>query len=63
MHRRPTTQDITWLLDLHNNKQLDLNPPIDPRPSKAERVLQFSGDGIDLRCMRPLRALRIQIAL
>ncbi|MXQ11186.1 DUF262 domain-containing protein [Microvirga makkahensis] len=27
MQRRPTTQDISWLLDLDRNKQLDLNPP------------------------------------
>lgn len=27
MERRPTTQQISWLLDLDNNKQLDLNPP------------------------------------
>lgn len=27
MQRRPTTQDISWLLDLDRNNQLDLNPP------------------------------------
>lgn len=27
MERRPTTQQISWLLDLFNNNQLDLNPP------------------------------------
>lgn len=26
MQRRPSTQDITWLLDLNQNNQLDLNP-------------------------------------
>src|SRR6478735_8450204 len=27
MQRRPTTQDISWLLDLEKNNQLDLDPP------------------------------------
>jgi Protein of unknown function DUF262 len=27
MKRRPTTQDITWFLDLNRNNQLDLEPP------------------------------------
>lgn len=27
MERRPTTQQVTWFLDLANNGQLDLNPP------------------------------------
>ncbi len=31
MNRRPSTQDITWLLDLSNNKQLDLDPPYQRR--------------------------------
>lgn len=26
MQRRPSTQDVTWLLDLNQNNQLDLNP-------------------------------------
>lgn len=31
MNRRPSTQDITWLLDLNQNKQLDLDPPYQRR--------------------------------
>jgi hypothetical protein len=31
MKRRLTTQDITWFLDLHRNKQLDLDPPYQRR--------------------------------
>jgi hypothetical protein len=31
MKRRPTTQDISWLLDLARNKQLDLDPPYQRR--------------------------------
>lgn len=31
MNRRPTTQDISWFIDLHNNQQLDLNPPYQRR--------------------------------
>ena len=31
MNRRPTTQDISWFLDLYNNNQLDLSPPYQRR--------------------------------
>ncbi|MCP3244118.1 DUF262 domain-containing protein [Aeromonas hydrophila] len=31
MERRLTTQDISWFLDLHRNKQLNLNPPYQRR--------------------------------
>ncbi len=31
MQRRPSTQDITWLIDLDHNNQLDLNPPYQRR--------------------------------
>lgn len=31
MNRRPTTQDISWFLDLHNNNQLELSPPYQRR--------------------------------
>ncbi|MFO1078007.1 MAG: DUF262 domain-containing protein [Planctomycetota bacterium] len=31
MKRHPTTQDISWFLDQHRNKQLDLNPPYQRR--------------------------------
>lgn len=31
MKRRPTTQDVSWFLDLKDNKQLDLNPPYQRR--------------------------------
>jgi hypothetical protein len=29
--RRVTTQDISWFLDLDNNKQLNLDPPYQRR--------------------------------
>lgn len=31
MKRRPTTQDISWFLDLYRNEQLDLDPPYQRR--------------------------------
>ena len=31
MKRRPTSQDISWFLDLHQRNQLDLNPPYQRR--------------------------------
>jgi hypothetical protein len=31
MNRRPTTQDMSWFLDLYRNKQLNLNPPYQRR--------------------------------
>lgn len=46
MQRRPSTQDITWLLDLHQNKQLDLNPPYQRRSVWSQRDKQFFLDTI-----------------
>jgi hypothetical protein len=46
MQRRPSTQDITWLLDLHQNKQLDLNPPYQRRSVWSARDKQFFLDTI-----------------
>jgi hypothetical protein len=46
MQRRPTTQDITWLLDLHRNKQLDLDPPYQRRSVWTRRDKQFFLDTI-----------------
>lgn len=31
MKRRPSTQDVSWFLDLYSNKQLDLDPPYQRR--------------------------------
>ncbi len=41
MKRRPTTQDITWLLDLDRNKQLDLDPPYQRRSVWTRKDKQF----------------------
>ena len=38
MDRRPTTQDITWLLDLERNSQLDLDPPYQRRSVWTRKV-------------------------
>ena len=46
MHRRPTTQDITWLLDLHQNNKLDLNPPYQRRSVWTRKDKQFFLDTI-----------------
>ena len=46
MIRRPTTQDITWLLDLHRNKQLDLDPPYQRRSVWTRKDKQFFLDTI-----------------
>jgi hypothetical protein len=46
MQRRPTTQDLTWLLDLHHNKQLDLDPPYQRRSVWTRRDKQFFLDTI-----------------
>src|SRR6266852_2160368 len=46
MQRRPTTQDITWLVDLHQNKQLDLEPPYQRRSVWTRRDKQFFLDTI-----------------
>jgi hypothetical protein len=44
--RRPTTQDITWLLDLARNKQLDLDPPYQRRSVWTRKDKQFFLDTI-----------------
>ena len=46
MDRRPTTQDITWLLDLHRNGQLDLDPPYQRRSVWTRKDRQFFLDTI-----------------
>jgi hypothetical protein len=46
MKRRPTTQDITWLLDLDRNKQLDLDPPYQRRSVWTRKDKQFFLDTI-----------------
>ncbi|MFB9981026.1 DUF262 domain-containing protein [Mesorhizobium kowhaii] len=46
MERRPTTQDITWLLDLNRNGQLDLDPPYQRRSVWTRRDRQFFLDTI-----------------
>jgi hypothetical protein len=46
MQRRPSTQDITWLLDLHHNNQLDLNPPYQRRSVWTVKDKQFFLDTI-----------------
>jgi Protein of unknown function DUF262 len=46
MQRRPTTQDITWLVDLHQNVQLDLDPPYQRRSVWTRRDKQFFLDTI-----------------
>lgn len=46
MQRRPTTQDITWLLDLHQNNKLDLNPPYQRRSVWTRKDKQFFLDTI-----------------
>jgi hypothetical protein len=46
MQRRPSTQDITWLLDLNNNKQLDLNPPYQRRSVWTRKDKQYFLDTI-----------------
>ena len=46
MKRRPTTQDITWLLDLARNKQLNLEPPYQRRSVWTRQDRQFFLDTI-----------------
>lgn len=46
MQRRPTTQDITWLVDLYRNTQLDLDPPYQRRSVWTRRDKQFFLDTI-----------------
>lgn len=46
MKRRPTTQDITWLLDLARNDQLNLDPPYQRRSVWTRQDRQFFLDTI-----------------
>ncbi|MXY08306.1 MAG: DUF262 domain-containing protein [Rhodothermaceae bacterium] len=46
MRRRPSTQDLSWLVDLHINKQLDLDPPYQRRSVWTRRDQQFFLDTI-----------------
>jgi uncharacterized protein with ParB-like and HNH nuclease domain len=46
MQRRPTTQDISWLLDLERNKQLDLSPPYQRKSVWTRPDRQFFLDTI-----------------
>lgn len=46
MNRRPTTQDISWLLDLERNKQLNLDPPYQRRSVWTPKDKQFFLDTI-----------------
>lgn len=46
MERRPTTQDISWLLDLDKNGQLDLDPPYQRRSVWTAKDRRFFLDTI-----------------
>lgn len=46
MNRRPTTQDITWLLDLQENNKLDLDPPYQRRSVWTPKDQRFFLDTI-----------------
>ena len=46
MDRRPSTQDVTWLLDLHRNGQLDLDPPYQRRSVWTRKDKQFFLDTV-----------------
>ena len=46
LNRRPTTQDISWLLDLHRTNQLDLDPPYQRRSVWTRKDRQFFLDTI-----------------
>lgn len=46
MQRRPTTQDITWILDLNRNNQLDLDPPYQRRSVWTKKDKQYFLDTI-----------------
>lgn len=46
MDRRPTTQDISWLLDLDKNGQLDLDPPYQRRSVWTAKDRRFFLDTI-----------------
>ena len=46
MNRRPTTQDITWLIDLSRNGKLNLDPPYQRRSVWTRKDKQFFLDTI-----------------
>lgn len=46
MQRRPSTQDITWLVDLNQNKQLNLDPPYQRRSVWTVKDKQYFLDTI-----------------
>src|SRR5208282_5372864 len=46
MQRRPSIYDISYLLDLHQNKQLDLSPPYQRRSVWTLKDRQFFLDTI-----------------
>ena len=46
MERRPTTQDLTWLIDLHHNNQLDTDPPYQRRSVWTRSDKQYFLDTI-----------------
>jgi len=46
MNRRPTTQDLTWLLDLERHNQLDIDPPYQRRSVWTTKDKQFFLDTI-----------------
>jgi hypothetical protein len=46
MKRQPTTQQITWFLDLHRNKQLDLEPPYQRKSVWSSKDRKFFLDTI-----------------
>lgn len=46
MKRQPTTQQITWFLDLYRNKQLDLEPPYQRKSVWSSKDRKFFLDTI-----------------
>jgi len=46
MRRQPTTQQITWFLDLDRNGQLDLNPPYQRKSVWSPKDRRFFLDTI-----------------
>jgi len=46
MNRQPTTQQITWFLDLYRNQQLDLEPPYQRRSVWSAKDRKFFLDTI-----------------
>lgn len=46
MRRQPTTQQITWFLDLERNKQIDLDPPYQRRSVWSPKDRRFFLDTI-----------------